>query len=247
MKKLFIIYFITALSSICSAQNYTLQKCHAHNDYLHKTPFYEAYNLGFGSIEVDVFLVENELFVAHEKDKIDKSKTLKSLYIEPILAEIAKNKGKLNQPLQLLIDLKTGGETLKTVENQLIEYKSVFKKAKLTIVISGEMPEPDDFVKFDEMLSFDGRIKNSYDKKQLNRVAIFSQNFQEIVLWAGKKQLDDDQMEKLEVFIKGIHKKGKKLRFWATPDTPTSWHSLMILEVDLIGTDDLAGMARFLK
>jgi alkaline phosphatase len=247
MKITYAIIFLFCSISNSFGQNYTLQKCHAHNDYLHKSPFYEAYNLGFGSIEVDVFLEENELYVAHEKSKIDKTKTLKSLYIDPILTEIEKNGGKLKQPLQLLIDLKTGGETLKIVENQLIANKNIFKKAKVSFVISGEMPTTVDFEKYDEMFQFDGRINSIYTKKQMNRVALFSNNFQEILLWNGKKQLDDDQMDKLEAFIKAIHKKGKKLRFWATPDTPISWTTLMNLEVDLIGTDDLAGMARFLK
>ncbi len=247
MKKLFSIIFIFYSLSTSLAQNYTLQKCHAHNDYEHKSPFYEAYNLGFGSIEVDVFLINNELYVAHDKRNIDSTKTLNSLYIEPILAEIQKNNGKLKQPLLLLIDLKTGGETLKTIENQLIANKNIFKKAKVRFVISGEMPNPNDFEKYDEMFQFDGRIKTDYTNKQKNRIALYSNNFQEILLWNGKKQLDDDQVDKLETFVKGIHKKGKKLRFWATPDTPIAWTTLMNLEVDIIGTDDLAGMARFLK
>jgi hypothetical protein len=247
MKQLFKIVLLIYSIPSSLAQHYTLQQCHAHNDYEHKTPFFEAYNLGFGSIEADVFLVNNELYVAHDKSKIDSSRTLKKLYIEPILAEIGKNGGKIKQPLQLLIDLKTGGETLKILESQLIANKSIFKKAKVSFVISGEMPEPTDFSKYNEILQFDGRIKTIYDKKQLNRVGIFSQNFQEIVIWNGKKQLDDDQQEKIENFIKAIHKKGKKLRYWATPDTPIAWHTLMTLGTDLIGTDDLKGIAKFLE
>ena len=229
------------------AQNFTLQKCHAHNDYLHKSPFYEAYNLGFGSIEADVFLVNNELFVAHEKNKIDSSRTLQRLYIEPILAEIEKNKGKLKQPLQLLIDLKTGGETIKTLEKQLITFKEAFKKAKVVIVVSGEMPKPEEFENYDFMIQFDGRVTNIYSKKQLNRLALFSNSLVDLVKWNGKNQLGDDDLEKVENFVKAIHKKGKKLRFWATPDTPTAWTTLMNLQVDFVGTDNLTGLAKFLE
>lgn len=246
-RSLFLSIAFFAINYSIFGQNYTMAKCHSHNDYEHKTPFYEAFNLGFGSIEADVYLVKNELYVAHEKSKIDSSRTLKKLYIDPILAEIQKNKGKLNKPLQLLIDLKTGGESLKVIENQLVPYKSIFKKAKVTIVISGEMPKPADFINYDEMFTFDGRINTEYTKTELKRITLFSESFMNVVKWNGKSQLADDQLEKLEIFVKAIHKKGKKLRFWATPDTPASWTTLMNLGLDYIGTDDLNGMAKFLK
>jgi alkaline phosphatase len=247
LKYISILFIFGLLKSNIKAQNYTLQKCHAHNDYVHKSPFYEAYNLGFGSIEVDVFFVNNQLYVAHDKVKIDSTKTLHKLYIEPILAEIEKNIGKLKQPLQLLIDLKTGGETLKTVENQLIAFKSIFKKAKVSIVISGEMPAPAEFGKFDEMINFDGRDNVEYSKAEAKRLALYSASLLDFVKWTGKGQLDDDQTEKVESFVKKIHKKGKKLRFWATPDTPTAWTTLMNLKLDYVGTDNLTGLAKFLE
>jgi alkaline phosphatase len=247
MKIILNIIFLFFLLSNSFAQNYALQKCHAHNDYQHKTPFYEAYNLGFGSIEVDVFLVDNELYVAHVKEEIDNSKTFKSLYLMPILAEIEKNNGKLKQSLQLLIDLKTGGETLKILENQLLNYKSIFKKAKISVVVSGEMPAPDDFQKYDQMIKFDGRGAIEYSKAASKRLALYSAPLFEIVKWNGKSQLGDDELDTIEKFVKKIHKKGKKLRFWATPDTPTAWTTFMNLKVDWIGTDSLIGLAKFLR
>lgn len=46
------------------------QLTHSHNDYEQKQPFYAAYHLGFDSIEADVYIKDNELFVAHDWDKI---------------------------------------------------------------------------------------------------------------------------------------------------------------------------------
>lgn len=246
--KLILFLAIFYSGSAINSQNFTLQSCHAHNDYAHQSPFFEAYYLGFGSIEADVFFINNELFVAHNRVDINKERTLRKLYIEPILAEIEKNNGKLKQPLQLLIDLKTGGESLKEVENQLINLKDLFRKAKVTLVISGEMPAPVDFEKYDDMLNFDGRINTVYTKKQLKRVSLFSQSFDDFAKkWSGRNQLGDDQLESVEKFVKIVHKKGKKLRFWATPDTPTAWTTLMNLKVDYVGTDNLKGLAKFLE
>ena len=109
------------------------------------------------------------------------------------------------------------------------------------------MPKPANFINYDEMFTFDGRINTEYTKTELKRITLFSESFMNVVKWNGKSQLADDQLEKLEIFVKAIHKKGKKLRFWATPDTPASWTTLMNLGLDYIGTDDLNGMAKFLK
>ncbi|MCF2489047.1 hypothetical protein [Dyadobacter sp. CY347] len=49
---------------------------HSHNDYLQPAPFALAYQQGFGSVEADVFLINDSLFVAHEKTQIDPSRTL---------------------------------------------------------------------------------------------------------------------------------------------------------------------------
>jgi hypothetical protein len=39
---------------------------------------------------------------------------------------------------------------------------------------------------------------------------------------------------------------GRRLRFWATPDTPEVWQVLREEGVDLIGTDHLVGLRDFL-
>ena len=43
---------------------------HAHNDYLNDVPFFEAYINGAASIEMDIHLYNDELYVAHDFDEI---------------------------------------------------------------------------------------------------------------------------------------------------------------------------------
>src|SRR5690606_40361514 len=57
---------------------YTTENAHSHNDYEQKLPFKHAFDAGFGSIEVDVFLREGELFVAHDAEDIRPERTLKA-------------------------------------------------------------------------------------------------------------------------------------------------------------------------
>src|SRR4051812_44226103 len=42
-----------------------LKNAHAHNDYLHPRPLFDALDQGFTSVEVDVFLVNGQLLVGH--------------------------------------------------------------------------------------------------------------------------------------------------------------------------------------
>ena len=50
---------------LAQAQMPSSYKIHSHNDYQQKVPFWNAFANGANSIEIDVFLVDNELFVAH--------------------------------------------------------------------------------------------------------------------------------------------------------------------------------------
>jgi len=132
MKKHFFLFLTLLLGTKALAQPaaYSMKNTHAHNDYLHDLPFYEAYSLHFGMIEADLFKQGEELVVAHEKESIRLNRTFKTLYLEPLLKQIALNDGKPykdGQRLQLLIDIKEDGEqALKLLEKQLKPYRNYF-------------------------------------------------------------------------------------------------------------------------
>ena len=114
--------------------------CHSHNDYWREVPLFSALSVGCTSVEADVWLVDGELYVGHERAALTKQRTLTSLYIGP-LVQILENQNPhteftgpdstpraLNgvfdtdalQSLTLLIDVKTDGRsTWPTVISQL--------------------------------------------------------------------------------------------------------------------------------
>ncbi|MCY2994623.1 MAG: hypothetical protein NTY19_43195 [Planctomycetota bacterium] len=47
--------------------------------------------------------------------------------------------------------------------------------------------------------------------------------------------------------VEKAHAKGRRVRFWATPDDPTVWRELVDAGVDLLNADDLPGLERFLR
>ena len=102
MKNSILILFL-CLYSLSFAQQKPHYKVHAHNDYAQEFPFWEAYIGGASSIEVDVFLKENTLFVTHSENEIKKVNTLEKLYLQPL--KQLQTEGRLRN-LQLLIDLK---------------------------------------------------------------------------------------------------------------------------------------------
>lgn len=60
---------------------------HSHNDYWRRIPLYDALYWGCTSVEADVWLLKDdpELYVGHKKGSLAKRRTLKSLYVDPIV------------------------------------------------------------------------------------------------------------------------------------------------------------------
>lgn len=100
---------------------------HSHNDYWRPLPFYSALSVGAVSVEADVWLYGSTLHVGHEESALTASRTLDSLYIQPILSVLhAQNPNSSfltegpthngvfdtssGQTLYLYIDIKTDGE-----------------------------------------------------------------------------------------------------------------------------------------
>ena len=58
--------------------------CHSHNDYERQIPLYDALNVGCTSIEADIWLQGDDLLIGHTESSLDPSRTLKSLYLDPL-------------------------------------------------------------------------------------------------------------------------------------------------------------------
>src|SRR5689334_8653176 len=87
-----------------------LVRTHAHNDYEHKRPLLDALDHGFCSVEADIYLVDGQLLVAHERSQVRPERTLQALYLDPLRQRARNNGGRVypNGPeVVLLIDLKS--------------------------------------------------------------------------------------------------------------------------------------------
>lgn len=226
---------------------------HSHNDYLQSRPLQLAYSRQFGSVEADIFLLNDSLFVAHTRREIQAGKTLDYLYLKPLSQLVENNGGSVfpnsKQPLQVLIDLKTGYEdTLKKLVEELKRYESMlYPEGTIKIVISGNTPPPSKFNEYPAFIFFDGRPETSYTQDQLKHLGLISQSFTKYSKWNGQKKIAKEDFQTLQKIVETAQKQGKPFRFWANPDTPEGWKLLLDLKVDYLNTDKIDELSAFLN
>jgi len=235
---------------------YTALNAHSHNDYENTIPFRLAYDHHFGSIEADIWAVNGNLFVSHNKQDIKPERTLDALYLEPIVKLFRANGGQAwnnsKSTFQLLIDLKTDVEpTLSMLVEKLKHYPDVFdpgvNKNAVRIVITGNRPDPSGFINYPDFIYFDGILNQKYDEDQLKRVALFSENLRNIIKWDGEGEMSEDERIRLQNVIDSVHSLEKKIRFWNAPDNINSWDTFIKMRIDFINTDNIVKLAEFLN
>lgn len=232
------------------ARIYTVANAHAHNDYEHTLPFYSAYNAGFGSIEADVFPVKGVLIVAHSKKEIESQRTLKKLYLDPLLKELQSDaKRKVNLLIDIKEDYKTSLQLLMQELAPLKKYLviSSSKNKPVTILISGERPVPSEYKNYPAFIFFDDDLKLFHSPGEWKRIGLVSLSFERYSSWKGEGPISDADKNLLIHTIDSVHRAGKQIRFWAAPDNETSWILQMKLGVDLVGTDKIEKFSEFLQ
>src|SRR5262245_49346866 len=72
-----------------------LRQTHAHNDYEHPRPLFDALAHGFCSVEADIYLVDGELRIGHERKDLKPGRTLQALYLDPLRQLARANGGRI--------------------------------------------------------------------------------------------------------------------------------------------------------
>ena len=236
-----------------------LQRVHAHNDYEHKRPLFDALDQGFCSVEGDIHLIDGKLLIAHSTIDLNSKRTLQSLYLDPLRARIKQNGGRVypNGPeCVLLIDFKTAGEpayaVLKEVLKEYSEFITVFRDGKketnaITVVLTGGYPRAALAADKVRYAGGDGKLGDLKSNPPANLVPWISEDWSRIFKWRGNGPMPEDERKKLKEIVAQAHEQGRKVRFWASPDKPDFWKELLADGVDLINTDDLKGFADFWK
>jgi glycerophosphoryl diester phosphodiesterase len=235
-----------------------LFRAHAHNDYEHARPLWDALDRGFCNIEADIYLVDGQLLVAHDRKDVKPERTLAGLYLEPLQRRVRQNGGRVfrgGPGIVLLVDVKSeASPTYAALHRELTRFAEMLtsfqaggsKTGAVTVIVSGNRAPKDLLAQPVRYAAIDGRKDDLELNTSASLVPLVSENWKKIFTWDWQGEMPARERVALQQWVQRAHAQGRKVRFWNTPDRAEAWRILLEAGVDIIGTDDLDGLQRFL-
>jgi hypothetical protein len=228
---------------------------HAHNDYWHPWPLFDALNHGFVSVEADVHLLQGELRVGHSPEEAIADRTLKKLYLDPLKERAALKDA---PPVTLVIDIKSDPEsTYAAISKLLSNYHEILTSFRdnqvdtraVTVILTGGYPRATVAAEKTRWVALDGGLDDldrnpSPSPDLMPRVQA---NWRDEFRWRGEGPMAESERAKLKEIVAKAHAQHRQIRFWNLPDRLCVWKELRADGVDLINTDDLRGCSEFLR
>ena len=251
-----ILTFCTTVQAQWNLRSYDAAKVHSHNDYSSEAPFTTAYNARCGSIEADIVLSEGELYVTHNVSDIDAARTLKKLYLEPIITHYRENN---NRPYPdkdysycLVLDIKQGGaEAVNKVFEQIGTDLDVFDTSTnplaIKIIFSGSRPSATSWGEFPAYVWFDHTSPDisSLTASQRSHLGMISLQYGSYLTLADFNDLTVLQYATLKSLI--TRADGIPVRLWEAPDNERAWYALANSGMGYVNTDQPAQCADYFE
>lgn len=236
-----------------------LTRAHAHNDYEHPRPLLDALAEGFCSVEADIFLVDGQLLVAHNRKDVKPERTLQALYLDPLRERVKRNGGRVfpkGPEFSLLIDLKTDWPTtypaLRAVLTNYADMLTTFRNGvtqtnAITVIISGNRSKEMFAREAVRFAAYDGLLADLESEAPRELIPWISASWSSTFRWRGSGEFPEAEAARLNEIVAKAHAQGRRVRFWGAPDQRNFWQAMRTAGVDLINTDNLAGLAEFLR
>jgi len=249
-----LVLMVLAVYSVAPLQGQVkpLVHAHAHNDYAHKRPLLDALDAGFCSVEADVYVVEGDLWVSHDREDLKTTRRLTNLYLDPLLERARAHQGRIypdGPEFYLMIDFKSEAvETYQALRNILKDYREMLtefgpngvQRRAVTVVISGNRPIDLLASETSRLAFIDGRfVDMNGNTASSELIPWISENWENHFDWNGRGTMPVEEATKLEGVIQKAHAQGRKIRFWNTPETGAYWRKAHSLGLDFINTDRL--------
>jgi len=223
---------------------------HSHNDYLQRHPLADAMANGFRSVEADIWLDGNDLLVGHVP--LAFVGTLQTLYLDP-LQRIVDRQGSVygdGVPLYLWIDIKSKEAGLRPVLREQLSHYPMLRGASPMVIaiLTGDEPSKAAYIQ-DPAQPFACRDSNEVNRSDPPGDASwpwYALRWHDYFDWDGRGVMPRRERILLWALVAQIHAGGRMLRLWETPDTEALWSELLDADVDMLGTDDLPRLRRFL-
>lgn len=247
-RKIFEFYLCSVLMyshSAINAQTF-LPASHAHNDYNKcRKPLINALELGFQSIEVDVFYYNSHLKIAHVPFLLGCRPDLEKLYFEPLLHYLESKE--TNTCITLMIDIKNKKDLVYSKLKDLVQkYEHLLSyydkrndlmvKRKVKLLISGQKPYEKILNDTVTYLFLDGNPgdENRIDPNLMPRI---SRSFRSYFRTKNKK--DSKVWAEIAKKTEVLKEKNISFRFWAVPNNKKIWEKLLESGVSWINVDQL--------
>ncbi len=242
-----------------------LPRAYSHRDCELNPPLWVSLEHGFSHIEVDVYCLFNNIFVAHDLQQLRPGKTLEKLYLEPLRHSLHKNNGQLfshQTKLYVFVDIKTPAKSSYHLLHKLLQrYEDIVtcftpqqaNDKPVVIVISGNrLPYEVMGAQAQRYAVLDGRLEDLDIRPSPQLVPFISDDWQRHFRWQGFGKIPSYELGKLQSVVQAAHKHQQKIRFWGTPDKASEerdnfWQVLLNQDIDLINTDDIVGLKEFLE
>jgi hypothetical protein len=230
-------------------------RAHSHNDYAHARPLLDALALGFCSVEADIWLVDGDLLVAHDRGGVDADRTLERLYLRPLWERFRANGGSIHPEaaaFTLLIDIKSSGaETFRVLDRTLADYAAMLTTftddtttpGAVTVIISGERDTDVILASSPRRAGIDGRLPDLDGPLNPHRMPLISDDWSLHFGWRGRGDMPSDEAAELDAVVARAHEHGVRIRFWNLPQTEAVWSRLYDAGVDLLNADDLGKLS----
>ncbi len=255
--KIILIGIVCCIQTISVTAQITPIPGHSHNDYNREKPLIGALELGYRSIEVDIYLHKGKLRVSHDPFGLDKKPTLQELYLAPLLiitrTEAAKYALDSLMPLIIMIDFKSDAEDTYAALKPFLEmYKEMLtitgegaRKGYVHILISGNKPYESVSKEKSRLVSLDYKFDFCREHPTDTFITRASDTYKSYFTWNGKGEMPWQEKIMLDELVNLAHTEGRQVRFWNMPETPETWKLFLDMGVDWMHVDDIEAFKTF--
>jgi len=233
---------------------------YAHNDYENPRPLFDALQAGFRGAEADVFLVEGELRVAHDRKQARPGRTLQALYLDPLRDVVARCGRVCADSIPFLLNVEIKQESpaaYDTLCAALRRYPDILSGVDHGVERSG--PVEVALVGWHPPLATMERdavrlarpqlqvVKRSITPDSSGIVRLVSLDYGKTIRWSGQSPFPSNGRAWLAALQRAKHAApGRTARVYNVPARSEIYRVLLDSGVDLIGTKDLAATRRAL-
>ena len=222
------------------AQERCVLPAYAHNDYENRRPLLDAVEAGYSGVEADYFLVSGRLLVGHDPNQLSWTRTLQSLYLEP-LRDHGMRQGPLCGPEKrflLNIEAKQNSRAaFDSLRDVLSQYSDLLgPDGWVEVVLVGSTPPLDSIG--DVGIQFRVERMKQIDSIPADpRITMISVRYSDLIRYP-------DRSNRFQLVMSALVRQARmvpnrRLRVYEVPYSSVIYRALLNAGVDLIGVKNL--------